>query len=212
MIRTPILIIAFLVLVLGAVSCAETSTQPPAQKYIPPEYPQASMTADEIINIVQVYGVPAIPHGAVPMGKWSAYYEGNGRWKVRGQVRLNYPSGNYDYSITWLYDGRNVSATEVVQISSPTPQALIPKYKPTTPIPTYQAPVRSSMRDFYLNQAESYQRQAQNALDRAQSYQRSMEANPSYHYFRIQYEDAMKYYNHYQQLANEYLFKAMREP
>ena len=46
-----------------------------------------SLTSGQVINRVQVYGVSQIP-GAVPVGIWSAAYEGEGYWIVRGSIMI----------------------------------------------------------------------------------------------------------------------------
>ncbi len=84
----------------------------------------SKISADEAVGIVVTYGVPTLKPRAVPVGNWSAYYEDNGRWKVQGQVRVSYPSGDYDYLTTWIYNGHTVRMKEMTQISSPAPSSL----------------------------------------------------------------------------------------
>jgi len=49
-----------------------------------PEYPEASMTTDQVINIVFVYGVPTFPYGTAPypVGQWAAVYQGEDKWRI----------------------------------------------------------------------------------------------------------------------------------
>ena len=68
----------------------------------------AHLTGQQAISIIQVYGVPTLQPKAVPAGNWDAYYEDNGRWKVQGKVEMSYPSGDYVYHTTWIYDDHTV--------------------------------------------------------------------------------------------------------
>ena len=56
------------------------------------QYPEEKMTADEVINIVLVYGVPNFPiDGVQPTGQWAAVYEGEGKWRIQGTVAVQRP-------------------------------------------------------------------------------------------------------------------------
>ena len=102
------LISGLLLLLLLPIACAG---KPPA------DYPV--LTEQQVISRVQVYGVSyylRITGGSVsPVGQWAAVYEGNGRWRVRGQVAKSYQvlrwSGSryyYDqetsyHATTWIH-------------------------------------------------------------------------------------------------------------
>ncbi len=46
------------------------------------------MTAEQVINIVYVYGVPTFPvdNSPHPSGPWGAVYQGEGEWRIQGTV------------------------------------------------------------------------------------------------------------------------------
>ena len=84
----------------------------------PKDYP--SITAEQVISRVQVYGVPTIRvpqpmrQEAVPVnpvGQWAAIYEGNQVWRVQGKVVANNLVRRYGewvrepsyHSTTWLH-------------------------------------------------------------------------------------------------------------
>ena len=52
------------------------------------KYPEEKMTADQVINIVYVYGVPTFPLGESPRpsGQWGAVYQGESEWRIQGTV------------------------------------------------------------------------------------------------------------------------------
>ncbi len=72
--------------------CAEAPASSPVTSSAP-----STVTTEQVINMVLTYGVPAMQHEAVVIGEWNIYYEADGRLRVQGQVRLQYPSGSYDY-------------------------------------------------------------------------------------------------------------------
>ena len=88
-----------------------------------------TLTAEQVISRVQVYGVPddsyykdwgqPIKGSPRPVGQWAAVYEGDGQWRVQGTVVATYhdlhaalsaahsgadynPEESY-YSTTWIY-------------------------------------------------------------------------------------------------------------
>jgi hypothetical protein len=68
----------------------------------------ASMTPDEVINIVLVYGVPSFPiPAAKAVGQWAAVYEGQGMWRIKGSVATGTTNLRY-WSTTWSYNGKSV--------------------------------------------------------------------------------------------------------
>jgi len=86
-----------------------------------PSVSYPTINAEQAIDYVQVYGVPALTveghtqdDPAIPVGEWAAVYEGDDKWRVQGQVRL----GDRDYSTTWVYDGHTISMEKATEISS----------------------------------------------------------------------------------------------
>ncbi len=45
-----------------------------------------AFTEQQVISRVQVYGVSNLGGSVSPVGQWAAVYEGDGRWRVSGQV------------------------------------------------------------------------------------------------------------------------------
>ena len=69
----------------------------------------ASMTPDQVINLVLVYGVPSFPlPTAQAVGQWAAVYEGQGTWRIQGSVFTHITSTPRYWKTTWLYDGKTV--------------------------------------------------------------------------------------------------------
>ena len=177
--RLFLVVVVILLLASVIVSCTSSTVpspkpapQPTAPPSSPAKPPQAYMTEQQVISLVQVYGVPAMGQGIVALGNWSAFYEGDGRWRVRGQVRQSGSNGDFDYSTTWLYNGQTISAIDVVLISSPTPAptpapAFIVPSPATTPAPTRKNP---ALCQHYLETSKSYRAQAEQHMAEAEGY------------------------------------------
>ena len=82
----------------------------------------ARLTDQQVISIVQVYGVPNIhqytrhlPTGAAnPAGQWAAVYEGDAGWKVQGAIVITAVDGRPSYySTTWRYSDEILALTEI---------------------------------------------------------------------------------------------------
>jgi len=91
----------------------------------PPDVP--TLTSQQVISIIQVYGTPHInyylkesgsqrtvygsPYSA---GQWAAVYTGNGSWRVQGTVGGSYDGKNYYCSTTWTYtyDDKEIKLVE----------------------------------------------------------------------------------------------------
>jgi hypothetical protein len=72
-----------------------------------PTYPEATMTADQVINIVLVYGVPEFPiKGTHSVGQWAAVYEGKGKWRIKGSLARTGTS--LTWSTTWTYSNNKI--------------------------------------------------------------------------------------------------------
>ena len=84
----------------------------------PPPCPEASMSAEEVINIVFVYGVPHFPIAVShPTGKWAAVYEGNCVWRIVGTM-AHQTSSMGETSIiylatTWTYTKGKVTLKDL---------------------------------------------------------------------------------------------------
>jgi len=114
-IKLTLLAIFIILLSLGIFSaCAE---EQPTQTT--PLYPESYMNADEVINIVLVYGVPALTdypfYGrAQSVGQWAAVYEGEGKWRIQGSVTtqsikiMDNPRDTIYWSTTWEYSNNQV--------------------------------------------------------------------------------------------------------
>lgn len=207
--RSSLLCISLIfLLTVSIVACAETPMSSPAPaSNVPP-----TITATEVINIVITYGLPTFRGGATPVGDWSARNEGSGKWEAQGQVLASYPSGDYYYLTTWIYDGQTISLVSAVA-SDQIPRAQEPAYTPALPgqknyqqdeLRRQQEELREEqqrqMRESYLQQAEMYEELAQQAkaqYDALQQQDRYIEA-----------ESYRREYKRYMSKAWEYKKKA----
>jgi hypothetical protein len=167
--------------------------------------------------------------------QFQAVYQGNGKWAVStapllGQWNLYEASGVIepadDNATNWLYYIQRFTVPQATTQQKPASQ---PGPPPTpTPAPT-PAPPPSSQRQYYLQQAEYYQSSAKTDSDMAnmalnsansnlQLSQMSTQGSERDFYMRL-YQSDMADYQRYigkyasdQQMANEYLIKAQREP
>ena len=89
-----------------------------------------TLTTEQVISRVQVYGVPAIPsyYGSAPnpVGQWSAVYEGENTWRVRGAVVTRYEGEDYYYSSTWIDNNTEIRLVSIIG-KPPTPNLPTPK-------------------------------------------------------------------------------------
>lgn len=159
------------------------------------------ISADEAVGIVVTYGVPTLKPQAVPIAPWSADYEGNSRWKVQGKVEVSYPTGDYVYFTTWIYEGNTVTMEEMTQISSPAPRTFeeeledifrggLPPSKPTAPsAPAYNPPATQD----YSQQQEELKRQEEE--QERQRLQDEQEQQMREYYLELYWEYESKAYD-----------------
>lgn len=85
---------------------------------LPPVSPAPTLTAEQVISRIQVYGVPTIPlrYGSAPnpVGQWAAVYEGENTWRVRGAVVTRYEGKDYYYSTTWTHNNTEIRLVSII--------------------------------------------------------------------------------------------------
>ena len=110
--KTPKLKLTILAILLSLVIFSACTTEQQTQPTQPttPTYPEASMTPDQVVNLVLVYGVPNLIPKAQPVGQWAAVYEGAGRWRIQGSVATPTVTGGTRYwKTTWSYANNKVT-------------------------------------------------------------------------------------------------------
>lgn len=218
-----------LFLILGVVGCA--SEPPPVPEPIPALAPPPPSPAEFSVTNLVITPLIAQPTETITItaevkntggtpGNYRAILKLNDEMQAQRTVYITV--GGKEYVSFQVRGGRGnyfasigeLSAGYTVLPSVPSTQQA-PIYRPPTPTDRYEPPFLSSMRDSYLNQAESYQRQADRAMDNANDLQRMMtylDLGTQYSQYKRQYQYAMEDYARYQAKANEYIMKALREP
>jgi hypothetical protein len=111
-------------------SCTpETTTDTPA------------LTSEQVISVIKVYGIPNTNYYSEPVGpkyiyddvnpagQWSAAYEGNGQWRIQGEVIVTYVLSatiqrkDVHCSTTWTY---NEVANTITLAHSNCPKPITP--------------------------------------------------------------------------------------
>jgi len=74
------------------------------------------LTEEQVISIIQVYGLPTIKvYGEPlhPVGHWAAVYESGDKWRVRGAGVVKLEGEDYYCPTEWTYNSKRIELVNI---------------------------------------------------------------------------------------------------